>query len=607
MRLGRLLGLCTLASLALATAARALPPVPVPPGNPITESKRVLGKILFWDEQLSVDGTVACATCHSFGRGGGESRRTRVAGPDSTLNTPDDIFGSPGITRSDSIKDFIRDSQFGTGRQVTGRNAPSPINAAYSPALFWDGRATAQFIDPETGQVSIQAGGALESQAVGPVTNAVEMGHDGILWPEVTARLARATPLALATGYPADVASALAGKPGYPELFQRAFGDGAVTADRVARAIATYERTLIADQTPYDLFLAGQTTALTPNQQQGLNRLQSVGPQGTNCTACHTPPLFTDHSFRNLGLRPPTEDPGRQLVTGNAADRGKMRVPSLRNVALRASFMHNGVFANLGAVFGFYDRAPGVVQFTDNQDPVMPTVRIPPPDGAVITDFLTNGLVDPRVRNETFPFDHPVLFSSRAADQPVIITGNGVGVVGTGAFKPQIIAVSPPMLGNPDFRIGMDRALGGAAARLLVSTSPPVGGRITPTRTFETKIASGTGAGNGVATNHWNLTPGAGNPLAAGQTMYAQWEVDDAGAPGGKAYSTIAQFRLFCPSGGCPLCEADMNADGALSTADIFSFLNAWFAGDPRADYNGDSLLEVQDIFDFLNGWFGGC
>jgi hypothetical protein len=314
--------------------------------------------------------------------------------------------------------------------------------------------------------------------------------------------------------------------------------------------------------------------------------------------------MFTDNTFRNLGLRPPAEDPGRRTVTGNANDRGRMKVPTLRNAALQTSFMHNGVFTTLGQVFGFYDRGPGVVQFPDNQDPVMPNVRIPPQDGAVIADFLTNALVDPRVRDETFPFDHPVLFANRTADQPSIIGG---GVPGTGGLTPTIVAVSPPMIGNPDFRIGLDRALGGASARLLISTNPPAAGKITPTRTFETKTTSGSGPGAGVATNHWNLTPGAGNPLTAGQTMYAQWEIDDAAAVGGKSYSSVAQFRLFCPSGGCALCAADMNSDGALSTADVFSFLNAWFASDPRADYNENTVLEVQDIFDFLGGWFGGC
>src|SRR5256885_824304 len=82
--------------------AVALPAVPVPAANPITDSKRVLGKILFWDEQLSVDGTMACATCHSFANGGADlaNRRVRQPGPDGVLSTgpgpSDDIFGSPG-------------------------------------------------------------------------------------------------------------------------------------------------------------------------------------------------------------------------------------------------------------------------------------------------------------------------------------------------------------------------------------------------------------------------------------------------------------------------------------------------------------------------------
>lgn len=585
-------------------AAAQLPAVQFPPENQFSEPKRVLGKILFWDEQLSVDGTMACATCHLPARGGAEGRRTRIAGPDGVLNNADDIFGSPGVARSDSLTDFVRDITFGTGKQVTSRNSQSVINAAYSPELFWDGRARSQFIDPETGQVNIAAGGALESQVIGPPVNSIEMGHDGMNWPEVTAKIARSRPLALATNPPADVVAALVGRPGYAELFQRAFGDGKVTADRIAKAIATYERTLVSDQTPYDSFLAGNTNAMTPNQQLGLQRLLSTGPQGTNCSVCHVPPLFAgpaNNPYRNIGLRPPAEDRGRQVVTGLGADRGRFKVPTLRNVALHSSFMHNGTFATLQQVFAFYDRAPGTVQFADNQDPVMPTVRIPPPDGGPIQDFLTNALVDPRVRNETFPFDRPTLFSQRATDVPTIIGG---GLAGTGGIIPTIIANSPPMIGSADFRIGLDRALGGAAARLLVSTSPPVGGRITPTMTFDNKVAAGTGAGNGIATNHWALS---GSGLVAGQTMYAQWEVTDAAAAGGKAYSTVAQFRLFCGSMGCALCAADINTDGALNVQDVFSFVSAWFAGDVRTDLDESGDLGVQDIFGFLSAWFAGC
>ena len=584
-----LAGACVLSVTTLAGAV--LPPVPVPLANPITEPKRILGKILFWDEQLSVDGTMACASCHSFNRGGTDNRRVRTAGPDGIANTPDDIFGSPGVIKSDSFKDFVRDVTFGTNKQVTGRASVSPINAAFATDLFWDGRARSTFTDPETGLVSIQVNGALESQLVGPILNSVEMSHVGASWAEVETRLASVRPLALATNLPTDLAGVLASRPGYPELFLGAFGSGQITADRIAKAIATYERTLISDQTPFDL------GTLTPNQQLGLNRMVA-----NNCTVCHVPPLFTGEGFRNIGLRPPAEDTGRQIVTGNAADRGKFKVPSLRNVALQTSFMHNGTFTTLQQVFGFYDRAPGTTQFTDNQDPIMAQVRIPPPDGAVVQDFLTNGLVDPRVRNETFPFDHPTLFSARAADQPVNLGG---GIAGTGAILPLIIAISPPMIGNTDFRIGLDRALGGAATRLTLSNSPPVNGMITPTQTMTTKLAGGTGAGNGLATEHLSLT---GPGYVSGQTMFAQWVVDDPAGAGGQSFSTVVSFRLFCGSEGCqPLCAADMDNNGVLGVSDIFAFISAWFATDPRTDFDHSGSIEVQDIFAFLAAWFTGC
>jgi hypothetical protein len=139
-----------------------------------------------------------------------------------------------------------------------------------------------------------------------------------------------------------------------------------------------------------------------------------------------------------------------------------------------------------------------------------------------------------------------------------------------------------------------------------VSTTAPVNGRITPTITFATKVADdgGTGAGNGLATEHWALT-GAG--LSSGEVMYAQWEVDDPAATGGEALSTVATFRLFCGSMGCALCPVDFNTDGVIGVQDIFAFISAWFAGDPRTDFNGSGTVEVQDLFAYLSAWFVGC
>ncbi|MEI7657967.1 MAG: cytochrome c peroxidase [Phycisphaerae bacterium] len=573
--------------------AMALPPVQAPAGNPVTEAKRVLGKILFFDEQLSTANTVSCATCHVTGVAGADPRLARHPGDDGVANTADDILGSPGIIKSDADNDYVRDAIFGNGSQVTGRAANSIINAAFAPNLFWDGRATGQFIDPQTGAVALANGGALESQSVAPPLNDVEMAHAGYDWDRLSAKLARVNPLDLATGLQSDVAAALATRPDYPELFRRAFGDTAITARRIAFAIATYERTLISDQAPYDRFLAGQANALTPQQQQGLQAMQN-----NNCTVCHAPPLFTDQSFRAIGLRPPTEDPGRASITGNNADRNKFKVPSLRNVGLKRSFMHNGQFATLQQVFGFYDRAPGVVQFTDNQDPIMTQVRLPPNQGALVDDFLRNGLLDARVANQTFPFDRATLFTARTADQNTLV---GTGTAGTGAVTPVMIAQAPPMVGNLDFRIGLDRARANATARLGYSTTAPVNGRITP----ESFLVSSTTDASGTLTFHWPLT--AFN-ATGGTVVYVQWLVADPAAPGGQARSPVARIPFFCGSYGCPTaCPADINQDGGVDGDDVSAFFGAWESGNAVGDFNQDGGVDGSDVGSFFFAWESGC
>ncbi|MFN7020909.1 MAG: cytochrome c peroxidase [Phycisphaerales bacterium] len=573
-----------------------MPPAPVPPENPITEAKRVLGKALFFDEQLSADSTVSCATCHTMTRAGSDARRVRAPGPDGLANTPDDVFGSPGVVRSDAFENYLRDQVFGTDRQVTGRAANTPINAAYANDLFWDGRARTTFRNPANNAVVIANGGGLESQAVAPPLSGVEMGHDAIAWPEITAKLSKARPLALASNLTPDLAAALSGDPTYPDLFAAAFGDGTITAVRIAMAIATYQRTLISDQTPWDRFRNGETTALTPGQQQGWSFFQN-----SNCSVCHVPPLFTGNGFRNIGVRPPGEDPGRQIVTGNPADRGRFKVPTLRNVGLKNSFMHNGGLTTLTQVIQFYTQALGSApMFPDNRDPLVP-VPVPPQVAPALQDFLANGLTDPRVAAGTFPFDAPTMYGQRPADQPVIIAG---GTAGSGGVTPTIIALSPPMIGSTDFKIGLDRALGGAAARLTISTSPPSGGQIVPTWTFAPTTTGGAGNGVGVATHHWPLTGGG---VSAGQTVWAQWTVDDPGAAGGVSRSSIAQIRFFCPRSGCDQCVADMTGDGVTTAEDLFQFLSAFFGGELRADINMSGSLTVQDVFDFLSGFFAGC
>ncbi len=584
-------------------ASADVPPVEFPVENPYSEAKRVLGKILFFDEQMSTSNNVACATCHSMPRAGAEPRLARHPGDDNILNTPDDIQGSPGVIRSDAINNYEADAVFALTPQITGRTANSPINAAFAPNLFWDGRATSQFVDPQTGAVVIQEGGALESQALQPLVNTVEMAHAGNTFAHLSERLSRVRPLDLATNFPADVAAALADKPSYGVLFERAFGDQEITAVRVAFAIATYERTLISDQTAYDRFRDGQTNALTPAQQRGLQAFQT--PQ-THCNACHTlvDDLFTGNGFRNIGLRPIAEDNGRQSITGVAADAGRFKVPGLRNVGLKRTFMHNGQFQTLTDVLRWYARGQGAPpQFPQNQDPLIPTIQLPPPAAGDIQDFLQNALTDPRVANATFPFDRPTLFGERTAERSTVIGG---GVAGSGGIVPQIVVDAPAMLGNTEYRIGVGRVLGGAALRLGISVTPPVNGRITPTRWFDFTSASGAGAGAGVATQHWALVEGEVN---SGQVLFAQWFVDDPAAAGGQALSSVGRIPVFCGSAGCPWpCgPADINADGFVNGLDYDLFTSAFESGDQGADFNADGFVNGLDYDNFAEHFEGGC
>src|SRR5262245_62468637 len=383
-----------------------LPPVPVPAENPITEPKRVLGKILFWDEQLSSDGSVACGTCHRPSAGGGDPRAGRYPGVDK--GTIDDVMGSPGIVSLGRDGRARPNALFGTAPQVTPRLAPSNFGGIWADELFWDGRARSELEDPLTGKVAIAHGGALENQALAALLNEAEMAKAGRSWADVAADLTRARPLAAATSLPPDTATAITSHPTYAALFEAAYGDGAITPVRIAFALATYQRTLVADQTPYDRFAAGDTTALSARALYGWKALQ-----GFHCTACHTPPLFTNNEFFQIGVRRADFDRGRENVTHDAEDAGEMKVPSLRNAALKPRFMHTGEFGSLGAAVRFYinalplperDGIPGAGLYTFNLSGI---------DEGDLREFIGVALTDPRVRDETFPFDRPVLRSER--------------------------------------------------------------------------------------------------------------------------------------------------------------------------------------------------
>ena len=122
---------------------------------------------------------------------------------------------------------------------------------------------------------------------------------------------------------------------------------------RIAFAIATYERTLVSDQTAWDRYTAGDASALAGRALYGWRALQAF-----HCTACHTPPLFTNNAFFQIGVRRAAFDRGREAVTNDPEDAGEMKVPTLRNAALRPRFMHTGELASLGAAIAFYVPRP---------------------------------------------------------------------------------------------------------------------------------------------------------------------------------------------------------------------------------------------------------
>ena len=592
-----------------------LPPVPVPPGNQFSAAKAVLGKILFMDEQLSADNTTACVTCHQVNRGGVDPRHARNPGVDGILGNGDDAVASPGVIKSDALADYVRDTVFGLAPQVTPRTAMPMINAAYAPTLFWDGRASGTFTDPQTGTVALDNGGAFESQSVGPPDNDVEMAHADRDWTQITAKIAHSKPLALATNLPANAAAAIAANPTYPLLFQAAFGDGRVTARRIAFAIATYERTLISNQSPFDRFSAGIPGALTAQQQAGWNAFNA-----SNCVACHTGPNLTSNGFRNVGLRPFAEDTGQSAITNNPADRGKFKVPNLRNVGLRSGFMHNGQFTTLNEVLGFYARAPGAaLQFIagNNQDPLMATVNVPPQAVAPILEFLNNALLDTRVRDGLAPFDSVTLASQRPGVQPVTL---GAGTAGSGAIVPVVIANMPSLIGSSEFRIGIDRARGGAIARLVRSEAPPGANSVLANAVVVGTITlTGAGAGNGYGTAHLPI-PSDGS--LDGTSVYYQWLVTDAAATGGTAYSAPVRVTYFCGVGGCGSdCPADIASgsgeapgDGIVDGSDFIAFINGFSSGSAIADIAAggglpgpDGMVDGDDFIAFINAFASGC
>lgn len=515
-----------------------LNPPPAPPGNPVTAAKAYLGKALFWDEQLSSTRTVSCGTCHFAGNGGSDARsivnsaRATNPGADAIFGTGDDVFGSPGVTDNNADGTFNRSAVYGFREQVTGRKSKSYIDAAYSPLLFWDGRATGTFTDPVSGAIVLQNGGALESQVLGPPISSVEMAHGGRDWTNVAARISTSKPLALSPSVPTALNTWIGGRT-YPLLFEEAFGTPDVTPTRIALAIATFERTLYSDRTPFDAAVSG-IAPLTPAEQRG----QGVFNQA-QCNTCHAGNLFTDNQFHNIGLRPQTEDTGRFQVTGNQNNLGEFRTPSLRNVELRAPYFHNGRFATLEDVVEFYNRGGDFPAPNVDRNRIRPR-NLSAGQKADLVAFLKRPLTDPRVAAQTAPFDRPTLYTESNRVPEVF----GAGTAGANGNVPQALANQPPIVGNPNFTVAVTNALGGANAVLVIDENDPGTVQIPANASFARVSVplSGSGAGQGFGSVSLRIPD---DSALVGRTFYGRWFVSDSSAPNGLAVSQAFRFTVF--------------------------------------------------------------
>jgi cytochrome c peroxidase len=231
----------------------------------------------------------------------------------------------------------------GVRGQVSARRTPPIVNRAWGRAFFWDGRAP-----------------TLEDQVLQPILNPKEMD----LTIEEIARRVRAE-RALGEG------------------MRAVFGREAETAD-VAKALASYVRSILSGGSPYDRYVAGDHRALTPEQRRGLLLFRGKA----NCVACHVGPNFTDEAFHNTGTGwndGAWRDNGRYDVTGDEADRGAFKTAGLREVARVAPYMHDGGLATLDDVVDFYDQGG---RANPNLDPEMRKLGLTAEEKRALVEFL---------------------------------------------------------------------------------------------------------------------------------------------------------------------------------------------------------------------------
>lgn len=276
----------------------------LPKENPLTIEGVELGRMLFYEKKLSRDNTISCGSCHQ----------------------QDKAF-TDGLSVSVGID----------GQHLT-KSAMSLVNLPWSSHFFWDGRAE-----------------SMEGQALEPIENTLEMDQT---LDETITKLQNTT--------------------NYPDLFFRAFGKKIITAENIGKALAQFQRTLISANSKYDQFLTGKAS-LTEQESLGMELFfthpePSSSIRGGNCGDCHVNILTSGvndnfEGFKNNGLDNDSGlEEGLATVTGFPSDKGKFKVPSLRNIALTAPYMHDGRFATLEEVLDHYNEG---IKRSETLDPLI--------------------------------------------------------------------------------------------------------------------------------------------------------------------------------------------------------------------------------------------
>ncbi len=267
--------------------------VPAPVENPTTPEKAALGRLLFFDPVLSGTQAVACATCHHPAHGWADGRATPIGAGGAGLGP------ARRMVHGGDIKVLMRNTPTLLNVGFNGLITGDKTDPAAAP-MFWDARVQ-----------------GLEAQVFKPVQSADEMR--GAAGGEA--------------GAMEQAASRVRAIPEYRALFARTVGE--VTPQHLAQAIAAFERSLVAADSPFDRFMRGDPGALRPQQQRGMATFQKAG-----CNFCHGGPMFSDFKLHFIGV---------------GDERREFRTPTLRNLRHTAPYMHNGSQRTLQEVMVFYE------------------------------------------------------------------------------------------------------------------------------------------------------------------------------------------------------------------------------------------------------------